>query len=232
MKKLLTIFVAALALASCSTDREYDVDTFLAATDASVLEARGVPAGTYKLDPTHASLTFKVNHLGLSRYTARFTRFDANLNFDPQNPRDASVAAVIDPRSLETDFPLATPDFDGELAGKDWLDADQFPKITFRSTNVTLTGNRTARLKGEMTMHGITRPLEMSVAFNGGYAALPMGEKGARIGFSAKGVLRRSDFGISKGIPEKGSALGVSDLVTFAIEAEFIKPEIDATKQG
>jgi polyisoprenoid-binding protein YceI len=159
-----------------------------------------VPAGDYKLDPAHANLEFKVSHLGFSHYTARFTDFDVTLKFDPANPSTSSVEATIDPKSLALPTPPAG--FKDELTGKSWLDAAQYPAITFRSTKVEVTGANTAKVTGDFTLHGVTKPVVLDATFNGGYAGHPMdrllGPPHARIGFSAhRGVFKRlSEFGI------------------------------------
>ena len=186
--------------------------------------ATEAPAGSYTLDRSHASLIFRVDHLGFSRYTARFTRFDAELQFDPANPAGSSVTATIDPRSIETDHPDPTYDFDAQLRTEPWLNTAQFPQMTFRSTRLQLTGPNTARMIGELDLHGLTRPVTLNVTFNGGYAGHPLDPFGARIGFSAQGALRRSEFGISEGIPPPGSSIGVGDDVEILIEAEFTRP--------
>ena len=183
-----------------------------------------LPAGVYRLDPAHASLLFRVDHLGMSRYTARFTRFDAELTLDPADPGAASLTATVDPRSLETDNRDPGYDFDAILQGPDWLDAARFPQITFRSTVVEPTGPSTARVTGELGLHGTTAPVELDVIFNGGYASFPLDPAGSRIGFSARGSLMRSVFGIAMGIPPPGSTMGVGDAVEIIIEAEFTRP--------
>jgi polyisoprenoid-binding protein YceI len=194
------------------------------AADRTVPAATEVPAGTYALDRNHASLIFRVNHLGFSHYTARFTRFDARLEFDPVHPAAASVTATIDPSSIETDNPDPTLDFDHQLQNRDWLNTAEFPEMTFRSTGLELTGPNTARMTGELDLHGVTRPVTLAVTFNGGYASHPLDPFGARIGFSAQGSLTRSEFGIAEGLPPPGSDFGVSDDVQVVIEAEFTRP--------
>jgi polyisoprenoid-binding protein YceI len=181
------------------------------------------PAGTYSLDRQHASVLFRVNHLGFSRYTARFTRFHAELEFDPANPAASSVSATVDATSIETDYPDPSLDFDAQLQDEHWLDTARFTQMTFRSTEVELTGPNTARVTGELALHGVTRPVTLAVTFNGGYAGHPLDPAGARIGFSAHGSLMRSAFGISEGIPPFGSKFGVSDDVEILIEAEFTR---------
>jgi len=118
-----------------------------------------VPAGAYTVDKAHTSLLFRVSHLGFSNYTGRFTRLDANLQFDPANVATSRVDVNIDPRSIEADN--APAGFLQTLAGKDWLDAERFPEMTFRTRSVQVTGPGTFRVNGELTLHGITKPLTL-----------------------------------------------------------------------
>lgn len=179
------------------------------------------PAGTYTLDKAHASLTFRVNHLGFSLYTARFSQFDATLKIDPAKPAAARIDATIDPKSLDLDNPPAG--FTEQLLGDQWLDAAKYPQMSFHTTSVKVTGAKTAKVTGDFTLHGVTKPVTLDVRFNGGYAGFEM-DPHARIGFSATGKLKRSDFGISYGIPAPGTTMGVGDEVNFDIEAEFSGP--------
>jgi polyisoprenoid-binding protein YceI len=192
--------------------------------------APDVPAGRYTLDPSHATLIFRVDHLGFSNYTARFLRFDADLEFDPENPAAARLTATVDADSIETDFPFPDQvDFNAQLRGEEWLNTDAHPQMSYRSTDIVMTGPTTARIDGELTLRGVTRPLALQATFNGGYAGHPM-DPNARIGFSAVGTLLRSDYGMNFGIPEPGSKMGVSDEVEIIIEAEFNgPPKKDAT---
>lgn len=185
--------------------------------------APDVPAGDYKIDPAHSTLIFRVNHLGFSNYTARFRRFDAQLRFDPRNLTATQLTATVDPRSIETDFPDPKYDFNAELAGAQWLDAAQYPEIGLRTTRVEDLGNQSMRVHGELSMHGVTRPIVLEATYNGGYVGHPM-DPHARVGFSAHGVLRRSEFGISGGIPQVGTNMGVGDQVAIVIETEFNGP--------
>lgn len=226
MKRAAWAFTA-LAVAACSqpqAEKKAAEPPASAPAAAAPAVQNTAPPGEYKLDNTHASVTFRVDHLGLSRYTARFTDIAGKLNFDPANPAAMSVEATVDPKSLETDFPLDKPDFDAELAGPQWLDAAKFPTITFKSTKVEPTGANTAKVTGDFTLHGVTRPLTLDVTFNGGYAAGGMDPSGARIGFSAQGKIKRSDFGVSYGVPAPGTHFGVGDEVEILIETEFTQP--------
>lgn len=180
-----------------------------------------LPAGRYTLDKYHASLVFRVDHLGFSRYTARFTRFDAVLEIDPARPETATLTTTVDARSLTLDN--APDGFVDDLRGPQWLDTARFPLMTYRSAHVAHADDGTLRLDGELTLHGVTQPVSLMATFNGGYAGHPM-DPNARIGFSARGSFRRSAFGISNGIPPAGSTMGVGDEVTVEIEVEFTGP--------
>jgi polyisoprenoid-binding protein YceI len=185
----------------------------------------GVPKGAYEVDKPHTSLVFRVSHMGFSTYTGRFTRIDAKLDFDPARLAASRVNVTIDPRSIQADN--APSGFLDTLAGKDWLDAADFPAMSFRSTSVEVTGTNTFRLHGDLTLHGVTKPIVLDASYNGGYAGHPY-EPRARVGFSARGSFKRSDFGVSYGIPEPGTTMGVGDEVQVALETEFTGPPLAA----
>jgi polyisoprenoid-binding protein YceI len=207
-------FFALFALAAAASGSALAADVPAPATAP-------VPAGAYTVDKAHTSLIFRVSHLGFSTYTGRFTRLDANLQFDPANVAASRVNVTIDPRSIEADN--APSGFMQTLAGKDWLDADRFPEMSFRSRSVEVTGANTFRLRGELTLHGVTRPIVLEARYNGGYASHPY-EPNARVGFSAQGKFSRSDFGVSLGIPAAGTTMGVGDEVAVTLESEFSGP--------
>lgn len=218
-----------VALNACSPKAELSQTVSPAQTPPAPAAAEApvdVPAGSYTIDPAHTSVLFRVDHLGFSKYTARFNRASAQLQFDPANLAASSVSASIETNSLDTDDPnIAKYDFNAELTGEKWLDAAQYPEITFRSTRVEATGARTLRIHGDLTLHGATRPVTLDARFNGGYAGHPM-DPNARIGFSARAVLKRSEFGVAAGIPAPGSMMGVSDEVEVIIETEFSGPPL------
>ena len=97
--------------------------------------------------------------------------------------------------------------------------------MKFESRRVDVTGENTVRINGVLTLHGVTRPIVLEARFNGGYAGHQM-DPNARIGFSAHGTLKRSQFGIAYGIPAPGTTMGVSDDVNVVIEAEFTGPPL------
>lgn len=198
------------------------------AQDVPPASSAEVPAGTYTLDKSHATLIFKVNHLGFSNYTARFKNFDATLHFDPNELAAAKLNATVDARSIETDFPdPAQLDFNAQLQGKDWLDTANFPEMKYVSKKIDVIGLNTMHITGELTLHGVTKPVMLEATYNGGYAGHPM-DPHARIGFSAHGVLKRSDFGVSYGIPAPGTTMGVGDEVSVIMELEFSGPPLPA----
>jgi polyisoprenoid-binding protein YceI len=187
------------------------------------------PAGQYQLDKSHASLLLRVSHLGFSTYTTRFSRFDAELTFDPSNIPASKVVTTIDTSSLELD--AAPPVCFDIVKGPKMLDTAKFPKIVFRSEKVRMTGAKSMEITGTLDLHGVTRPLVLTGTYNGGYPGMPNMEPHARIGFSAHGSFKRSDFGITFGVPAPGTTMGVGDLIDFSIEAEFTGPPL-ATPAG
>lgn len=205
--------------------KSYFIALFTAIISISPAQAEenSLPAGTYILDKTHASLVFNVNHLGFSNYTMSFNNFNATLDIDPKTPEKASVKASIDSPSL--DLPNPPEGFTDTILGKDWLNAAKFPAITFTSTRVEMTGSKTAKIHGDLELVGVKKPVVLDAVFNGGYAGHPMDPK-ARIGFSATTSFARSDFGMKYGIPEAGTTMGVGDNINVVIEAEFSGPPL------
>src|SRR5271168_3452227 len=122
------------------------------------------PAGQYQLDKSHASLQLRVSHLGFSTYTTRFSRFDAELTFDPAKPTAALVVTTIDAASLEMD---AAPAFCLDMVrGPQFLDAAKYPKIVFRSERVRMTGKKSMEILGTLDLHGVTRPLVLTATYH------------------------------------------------------------------
>jgi polyisoprenoid-binding protein YceI len=174
------------------------------------------------VDKPHTSLTFRVNHMGFSQFTGRFTNVDANLRFDPTRIAASSVTVTVDPKSISTDN--APGGFLDTIAGEQLLDATKYPQMTFVSRSVEPTGATTFRINGELTLHGVTKPVTLQARYNGGYAGMTY-DPHARVGFSATGSFKRSDFGISFGIPAPGK-LGVGDEVQVTLESEFLGPPL------
>lgn len=222
MRAPLLAAAALLALCACSqpvaTTKTEAVTTTPAAPAAAKVDPNQ-PAGTYYLDPSHSTVVFKVSHIGMSNYTAQFGKVAGTLQLDPAKPAAAVATINIDPTSLV--LPAPPEGFRETLLGPQWLDAERCREITFRSTAVKPTGADTADITGDLTLHCVTHPVTLKARFNGGYPPGDMDPYGARIGFSATGALKRSDFGVSYGIPAPGSTMGVGDALQVAIEAEF-----------
>jgi polyisoprenoid-binding protein YceI len=225
MNRILTVSIFVVLAAACSKQNEQAPATTQlpaqAAASAATPTKIDVPAGAYTLDKAHSSLVFRVTHLGFSNYTARFKSFDAQLQFDPNNLPASSVTVSVDPKSLDVENPPAG--FLDALIGKDWLDTAQFPELTLRSTSIESTSPNAMKITGDLSLHGVTKPIVLDATFNGGYAGHPM-DPHARIGFSAHGTFKRSDFGMGYGVPAPGTTMGVGDDVHVAIETEFSGP--------
>ncbi len=181
------------------------------------------PKGTYKNDPLHSSLTFKIDHMGLSHYTARFTKFNATLDLDPAKLANSSVTVNIDPTSVRTDysgdFKAAQKDspyktFDEQIARDNkFLNADKFSTVTFKSAKVAQTGE-TLKITGALTFLGVTKPVTLLGNVVGSAEKHPFLGKGV-VGFSATGTVKRSDWGMI------GTQSFLGDDVTIIFEGEF-----------
>lgn len=175
-----------------------------------------VPASAYTLDKAHASLSFSVMHGGLSWYTMRFTDFDATLDFDAAAPESSSVTAIINANSIDAVHPTKDEDWDKELAtDSKFLEANTFPQIIFKSSGVEQTSEASARVSGNLTLKGVTLPVEMDVTYNGS-DTFPWSPGQTYVGFSATGRFNRSDFGMTALLPN-----AVGDAVKFQLEVEF-----------
>ena len=125
------------------------------------------PAGQYHLDKAHASLLMRASHMGFSTYTTRFSRYDSDLTFDPNNIPASKLVTTIDASSFEMD---AAPQFCLDIMkGPQFLDVTKFPTIVYRSDTVRMTGPKSFEIAGTLTLHGVTRPLTLTGTYNGGY---------------------------------------------------------------
>lgn len=181
------------------------------------------PKGAYKVDPNHASLTFKIDHFGLSHYTARFTKFDASLYLDPAKLTNSTVTFTLDPKSVKTDYPgdfkaghKDSPynTFDEEIArGDKYLNADKYPEISFKSTKVVSEG-KGLKVTGDLTFLGQTHPVTLDAQVVGSIEKHPYMGVGV-VGFSAQGKFKRSEWGMT------GTQMFLGDEVTIQFEGEF-----------
>lgn len=217
MRRTLTALPVLILLAACQPAAKPSEAPKAEAAPAAFTPPDLLP-GTYKIDPDHTTIVFRVNHIGMSNFTAQFRDFSGQLVLDPKSPEASSVVVDVEVASLQTPV-RSVADFDKTMTGPEWLDGGKHPKITFKSTKVTRTGPDTADIAGDFTLKGVTRPIVLKAKFNSGWK--PNAVDGARVGFSATTSFKRSDFGISYGIPAPGTNMGVSDEVQVAIESEW-----------
>ena len=148
-----------------------------------------VSAADYDLDLSHSFIQFRISHLGYSVLNGRFNDFAGTLKWDKAAPADANIALTIKTTSIDSNW----AERDKHLRSADFLDVEKFPVATFKSTK--FTGDATAgKLEGDLTLHGVTKPVTLEVKAVG-EGADPWG--GYRAGFSGTTMLKRSDFGIS-----------------------------------
>ena len=170
-----------------------------------------VQAGDYRLDPAHSKITWSVDHFGFSTYVGQFGKVDGTLSIDPNKATEARLDVTVDANSVGT----LNPALDAHLKTADFLDTAKFPTAAFKATAIKLTGQRTADITGDLTLHGVTRPVTVAATFN--QAGVNPVDKTYSLGFAGKAKIRRSDFGVSAYAP----ALG--DEVTLELEAELKK---------
>lgn len=168
-----------------------------------------VRAGVYTLDPAHSKITWSVNHMGFSTYVGQFAKVEGQLTLDPRRPEASQLAVTVDANSVGT----LNDALDKHLKTADFLDTAKFPTATFKATRIRVTGERTADITGDLTLHGVTRPVTLEAEFN--QAGVNPVDKTYSLGFDAEAKIRRSDFGITAYLP------GVGDEVELDIEAEL-----------
>jgi polyisoprenoid-binding protein YceI len=189
---------AALSIALCGS----------AVANPSTQDPAEVPAGAYVLDKQHASLTVKILHMGFSHYTMRFNGLEGGFTYDPANWLSTQVTFSVDAKSIDTNNPA----FNKQISS--YFEADKYPSIRFASTVVQGAGGK-GTLTGNLTLHGVTKPVTLDLAFAGaGHGITPLG---TRLGFSASTRIKRSDFGVSNFILDQFTG----DDVEVIFEGEF-----------
>jgi polyisoprenoid-binding protein YceI len=219
--------VAALLLVSAcaSVQGASDASAPFTGTAAAAPAASGpadypiavdLPAGAYRLDPRHASVLFRIRHMDLAWFTARFDGKDATLELDPADPSRSRLNASVETASVNTGVltPQGERNFDRAIARA--LGAEASPRIAFASTAIERTGEHTARISGDLTMNGQTHPATLEATFDGGRVD-PLRGGAMVLGFSAHGVINRSQWGVTEW------RAFTSDEVQIVIEAELVK---------
>ena len=179
------------------------------AAATSSTDPKAVQAGAYAVEPSHTRVQFSVSHLGFTDWNGDFSGVSGKLNLDPAKPAADAVDVTIPVASVST----TNATLDGELKSDQWLDAGKYPTIRFVSTKVTRTAANRATISGNLTLHGVTRPVTLAARFNG--AGVNPLSKAYTVGFNATGVIKRSDFGVKTYLPLIG------DETTLTISAAF-----------
>ncbi len=171
---------------------------------------------TYQFDPLHTSAAFSARHMMISKVRGEFRNVTGTLEFDQDNPANSSVEATIEVKSMGT---TGNEDRDAHLLSPDFLDAENFPTITFRSTNVEVDANgESGKVTGDLTIHGVTKSVVLDVNYLG-TAKSPYGQTAA--GFEGSTKINREDFGLTWNMAlETGGWLVGKDIsVELSVEA-------------
>ena len=176
-------------------------------------EVPGYIPGTYMLDPGHSDVAFTVRHMMVSKVRGHFTKVEAEIVL-ARNPLDSSATATIDPNSIDTNNTTR----DDDLRSANFFQIDQYPTMTFRSVGIR-HGEDGFDVNGELTLHGVTRPVTLALDVNG-FTRDPYG--GTRAGFSATTELNRGDFAITTNIPMDGGGVVIGDRIQVFLEIEAV----------
>lgn len=170
-----------------------------------------VAPGHYTVEPGHTQAVFSLSHFGFTEYSGMFSGASGTLDLDPANPRADRLDVSVPVSSVLT----TSPKLNDELKGAQWFDTARFPDARFVSTAVTRTGPAAASVAGDLTLHGVTRPVVLAVRFVGS-GVNPL-DKSNTVGFSATTTIRRSAFGVSQYVPMVG------DDVRLTIAGAFVR---------
>ena len=170
-------------------------------------------AERYSFDKAHTQILFFVNHLGFSYSQGEFHDYDGHFTFDQENPASSEIDVTIKTASIDMD----DEKWDAHMKNKDFFDVEQFPNMTFKSTAIEVTGDNTANITGDLTLLGVTKPVVLAVTHNK-TGKHPFSGKTVS-GFSATTTVKRSEFGMTYGLP------GVGDDVEIRIEVEGERAE-------
>ena len=180
----------------------------------SLILASSAFAATYKVDPDHTTVSFKVRHL-FSKVEGQFHKFEGTVDYDPGKPEVWKTRGTIDATSISTNV----PERDKHLRSADFFDVEKFPAITFKSTKVTDATNTTAKLEGLITIHGVEKPVVLNVEIHG-VGKDPWGN--VRAGFTATTKINRKDFGLNWNEAVEAGQVLVGEEVEITLEIEGI----------
>lgn len=169
---------------------------------------------TWKIDPSHTTVEFSAKHMMITSVKGRFVEVEGTIIADDENLADSEVTATMKAASIDT----RSDQRDGHLRSADFLDVEQFPEVTFRSTRIEGTKEE-FKLTGDLTIRGTTRPITLDVTFEGA-GKDPWG--GTRSSFSATGKFDRRDFGLTWNVALEAGGILVSNDVKISIEAQVV----------
>jgi len=167
--------------------------------------------GIYTLDPSHTSIIFSVKHMGFSYYRGRFNEAEGSLELDPTKPENSKLFVRIKTASIDTGNDVLYE----ELTGKQLLNMDLHPYISFESNKVSILTEKTARIDGALILAGVKQPFSFTANFVGS-GVNPLSGK-QTIGFNGEGSLKRSEYGLTEWLPFVG------DDITITLDAEFTR---------
>ncbi|MBC7810711.1 MAG: YceI family protein [Burkholderiales bacterium] len=170
----------------------------------------------FNLDPAHTSVAFSARHMMVTTVRGQFQKASGTLDFDPENPTNASVEVNIDASSLVS----GVIDRDNHLRGTDFLDIETYPNITFKSTQIEPTGNDTANIIGDLTIRGMTRPVTIKAEYLG-QTNSPFGD--VRAGFSGRTKINREDYGLTWNMGLEAGGVLVGKEITIDLDVEAVK---------
>lgn len=170
---------------------------------------------SWKIDSAHSEVTFSVRHMMIANVRGRFERLNGTVEFDQANPVNSSVEVQIEAASINT----REDKRDAHLRSPDFLNADQYPYLTFKSRRIDLTGPQNGRIIGDLTIRDITREVILDVVFNGS-AKSPFGFSAA--GFSASTTINRKDWDLTWNVALETGGVLVADEIHINIELEII----------
>lgn len=173
-------------------------------------------AATYKIDSSHSTVGFKVRHLAISSVPGKFGEFEGTFDFDPTKIEASKTDAKIKLASIDT----TDKKRDEHLKGDDFFAVAKYPEMKFVSKEVTDVNGSTFKVTGDLTLHGVTKPVTLDVEY-AGMATDPWGNE--RAGFSATTKIHRKDFGLAWSKVLETGALVVGDEVTVNLEIEGVK---------
>lgn len=174
-------------------------------------------ADTWQLDPAHTNVEFTVRHMMISNVKGQFQKTSGAVAVNGNDPVSAKIEATIEASSIDTRVDKR----DAHLKSPAFLDVDKFPTITFKSTKVEADGPNKWKVTGDLTLHGVTKPVVLEVEGSGAPINDPMGN--TRAGASATTKIKRSDFGLVWNQPLEAGGVMVGDEVAISIDVEAIK---------